>query len=361
VSCRALYVEIEGNVRHYRVLALIIALTGCSVPSLGPAPVTPAEQGAARDGVQGAHRTSTACQSSPCIYYTDPARYKGQSRILEFPASAKGHARPVADIAGTSTLLRRPRGIAVDASGNLYVADDHTRSLAVYAAGANGDAAPIRTIKGPRTLLIGPQGVAVDSTGRIYVVNDNRNFGSSSVTVYAAGASGDVAPIQAIAGADTGLDAPEGIAVDDQQNIYVANSGSNSVAVYEAGATGQAQPIQDINGKDTGLADPGGLALDQDRNIYVSNASAGTVTVYASGATGDAVPIQAIGGNQTRMNGVGTIALDAARDIYVVSSPHVYRFSIYVFAAGSTGDVPPVRTIGGQHTKISRPGWMAIR
>ena len=237
----------------------------------------------------------------------------------------------------------------------------------VYAAGSNGDAAPIRTIRGPRTLLIGPQGVAVDSTGRVYVVNDNRNFGSSSVTVYAAGASGDVAPIQAIAGADTGLDAPEGIAVDDRQNIYVADSASNSVTVYAAGATGQAQPIQDIVGKDTGLSYPLGLAVDQQQNIYVSNAAAeldganGSVTVYAAGAIGDAVPMQTIGGNQSHINGVGALAVDSANNIYVVSSPHVFRHSIYVFAAGSTGDVPPTRTIGGGHTSITWPGWLTIR
>jgi hypothetical protein len=50
--------------------------------------------------------------------------------------------------------------------------------------------------------------VAVDGTGKMYVVNNG-----NSITVYAAGASGDVTPSATISGASTGLKGPLGVAL----------------------------------------------------------------------------------------------------------------------------------------------------
>ncbi len=68
----------------------------------------------------------------------------------------------------------------------------------------------------------------------IFVANDY------DVTAYrAAGSDGDVAPAATIAGADTGLAGPDGLAVDSSGNIYVSNgyggpAGSGTVSVYAA-------------------------------------------------------------------------------------------------------------------------------
>ena len=88
----------------------------------------------------------------------------------------------------------------------------------------------------------------------LYVANE-----FAGVTVYAEGATGDATPIQDISGSNTGLDFPNDVAVDASGNIYVANGGnaySNSVTVYAAGATGNVAPIQDISGSMTGLVYP---------------------------------------------------------------------------------------------------------
>jgi hypothetical protein len=190
-------------------------------------------------------------------------------------------------------------------------------------------------------------------------VNNNEDWGSSSVTVYGPSANGNVAPLQDITAMDTGLDSPQGIAVDEQRNIYVANGGSNSVTVYAAGATGPAKPIQDISGADTGLANPFGVAGD----IYVSNLGVeneGTITVYASGANGDAAPIQTVAGQATRISFIAGIGIDTARNIYVAASLPYGRPAIMVFAAGSNGNVAPIQTIAGNRTRMSWPGWLAI-
>src|SRR6266550_3612692 len=113
----------------------------------------------------------------------------------------------------------------------LYVANYFGNSITVYAAGASGNATPTATIAGGNTGLNFPQGIALDGAGNIYVTNINSN----SITVYAAGASGNAPPTATIAGDNTGLVNPAGITLDGAGNIYVGNDGGNSIIVYAAG------------------------------------------------------------------------------------------------------------------------------
>ena len=95
-----------------------------------------------------------------------------------------------------------------------------------------------------------PGELILDASGNIYVpnygyVNDN------SVTVYAAGATGNVAPTQTISGSNTGLSNPVGVALDSSANINVTSSSSDSVLIYAAGANGNVQPIRTISGQES--------------------------------------------------------------------------------------------------------------
>jgi hypothetical protein len=69
--------------------------------------------------------------------------------------------------------------------------------------GASGNATPTATIAGGNTGLANPHGIALDGAGNIYVGNQD-----GSITVYAAGASGNATPTATIAGSNTGLNAP---------------------------------------------------------------------------------------------------------------------------------------------------------
>ncbi|HEV3092291.1 MAG TPA: hypothetical protein VGX91_12700, partial [Candidatus Cybelea sp.] len=90
----------------------------------------------------------------------------------------------------------------LDSSANIYVANYRDSTVTVYAAGTTGNVAPIRTLGGAKTELNVPVGVAVDSRARIYVSNYD------ALTVYAAGASGDAEPIRTLSGAKTELSPP---------------------------------------------------------------------------------------------------------------------------------------------------------
>ena len=161
----------------------------------------------------------------------------------------------------------------MDATHNIYIEDkDNSErgsgSVTVFAAGANGNVAPTRVITGSNTGLTNTTtGIAVDAVGNIYV-GDACCVTGGSVLVYAAGANGNVAPIRTITGSNTELEYPEGVAVDASSNVYISNVENSSVTVYAAGANGNVAPIQTISGANTGLSQPYGVAVDAKANIY---------------------------------------------------------------------------------------------
>lgn len=233
------------------------------------------------------------------IYVT---AYDGYPGIVVYAAGSTGNATPTTRIFSYENGPYSPTGITLDGAGNIYVADPGDRSIRVFWAGASGAAIPRAVISGGNTGLL-PHGIALDRAGNIYVTNVGSdpyvNLAGNRITVFAAGANGNVVPMSTIAGDNTGLDEPTGIAVDGAGNMYVANGGSNaSITVYAAGATGNATPIATIAGVNTGLAIPEGLVLDDAGNIYVANQRGG-ITVYAAGASGNATPIATIIGPST--------------------------------------------------------------
>ena len=80
---------------------------------------------------------------------------------------------PAATIAGSTTDLANPIGVALDSNRNIYVAeDDAERRVRVSGAGRQQrQDEPTTTIRGSNTALNHPLGVALDSTNNIYVAN----------------------------------------------------------------------------------------------------------------------------------------------------------------------------------------------
>jgi 6-phosphogluconolactonase (cycloisomerase 2 family) len=89
------------------------------------------------------------------------------------------------------------------------------------------------------------------------------NFNGNSVTEYARGASGDVAPIADISGSATRINVPGAVAVDASGHVFVANFNGNSVTEYARGASGDVAPVADISGSATGLSGPAGVWVPQ--------------------------------------------------------------------------------------------------
>ncbi len=142
--------------------------------------------------------------------------YVANSTTATIDLFPSGSGTMEAQVGGSNTGLEAPGTVAVDASLNVYVFDTTTATISEFAAGTTGNVAPIRTIAGSKTGLDGGNGfsfgLAVSkASGKIFVSNP----GTNTILGFAATASGDVAPIQTIAGSATGLADPLGIAVTE--------------------------------------------------------------------------------------------------------------------------------------------------
>jgi hypothetical protein len=229
-------------------------------------------------------------------------------------------------------------------------------SVTVYAKGAIGDVAPVRIIAGSRTGLRFPSAVAVDARGNRYVANRAAN----SVTVYGSNARGDAAPLRTIVGARTGLNLPTGLALDARGDVYVANRSGDTITVYAPTANGNAVPIRTIEGSMTDLNEPTSIAVDAAQSVYVTNLADRSVTLFARGASGDVAPVRIIRGKRAELTAAFAIAVDRAGTIYVVNSDDKGISGVLVFGPRANGDVAPIRIIAGSATKLETPSGVAV-
>ena len=132
--------------------------------------------------------------------------------------------------------LGEPYGVAVDSSGNLYIADPYNNVVEEVSPGGTlsivaGDGIYGAATAGPATEsdLSQPTGVAVDSNGNLYIAD---NFGQyveevtpdGQLSILAGtGAAGTPKPGPATS---SPLDFPNGVATDNSGDVFVADSGN---------------------------------------------------------------------------------------------------------------------------------------
>ena len=179
---------------------------------------------------------------------------------------ASGHAR------GSGDDAQRPRGTPIRLARTLYVANSGADTVDVFAAGATGNVAPISVLGGSQTALFDPYAVALDSGGDLYVADRPAN----AIRVFAPGASGNVAPIRTISGSHTGLSGPEALAIDASGNLWVANTASNQLTEYAPGANGDVAPRGFVAASIKG---PEGLTQDAAGDLLTANTFGGSVSV----------------------------------------------------------------------------------
>ena len=142
--------------------------------------------------------------------------------------------------------------MAVDGSGNVYVADGaHNAVKQIVAAGG------YRTVNTLGSGFNGPQGVAVDGSGNVYVAD------SSNGEVKEIVAAGGYQTVNILA---SGFYWSVAVAVDASGNVYVADSGDTWVKQFVA-----AGGYQTVNTLGSGFRSPMGVAVDGSGNVYVAD------------------------------------------------------------------------------------------
>jgi sugar lactone lactonase YvrE len=196
-----------------------------------------------------------------------------------------------------NATLDRPAGVAIDISGNLYIAesfgdrvrkvDAHTGVITTVAGTGNGRA--FFGDGGPATSaeLLSPEGLSVDAIGNLYILDtDNIRVrkvdGRTGIITTVAGNgsflfSGDNGPA-----ISAGLSTPRGIALDASGNLYIADSGGSSKRVRKVDA--QTGIITTVAGggpssnfgdgrlaTSAWLGSPYAVAVDTRGNLYIAD------------------------------------------------------------------------------------------
>lgn len=194
------------------------------------------------------------------------------------------------DPSGNATMLATgisfPNGVALDASGHVYVAAAGTTSIEEYAASG------VHLGTFATTGLDNPMGLAFDANGNLYAAN----FGSNTLEKYSP------AGIDLGVFASTGLSGPTGLRFDSNGNLYVANYFTGDILEFSPGGSSLTFSAN--------VYTPGDLAFDANGNIYVSDQ--GNKMIEKLSATGVDLGEFASTGDHTAIG----LAFDAGGNLY---------------------------------------------
>ena len=274
----------------------------------------------------------------------------------------------------TDAQLNEPFGVAVDASGDLFIADtSNDRVRRVDAAtgvittvvgtgisGFSGDGGPTTDAQ-----LNEPFGVAVDASGDLFIADTSNDrvrrvdAATGVITTVAgtgiSGFSGDGGPAT-----DAQLNEPFGVAVDASGDLFIADTSNDRVRRVDA-ATGVITTVAGtgISGfsgdggqaTDAQLNDPSGVAVDASGNLFIADTSndrvrrvdsaTGVITSVAgtgiSGFSGDGGPA-----TDAQLNEPFGVAVDASGNLFIAdtSNDRVRRVD------GATGVITSVAGTG---------------
>jgi hypothetical protein len=231
--------------------------------------------------------SSSSCGPSSAItaLYLMSANAPVSILAYDSPGTADGAVAPDRDITGANTLLFGVYDGAYDVNTDtLYVADLNTDSVLIWdgVSLTNGNVAPSRVISGAATGLNGPEGVALDKKRDLLYVTSR-----SAVLVYsgATTADGNLAPSRTITGASTNFSggADMRLAVDEGRDLlFVSDPGNSSpspsIFVFSKASMrdGNVAPTRTIVGANTTFRFPWGISLDVKNNIlYVADEGTG--------------------------------------------------------------------------------------
>ena len=305
-------------------------------------------------GVSGLNGTVFASNTGDNLV---AAMANGSNTIIAGALSRYGFDSGQNGGAATDASLYQPTGTAVDANGNLFIADSGDNLVleitkadgTIHVVAGTGDAggaqaAITRTSTATAVNLDHPESVAVDANGDLYIADtfDNRVVmvtPSGALRLVAgtgkAGYSGDGAAATAAT-----LTEPAGVAVDSVGNVYIADSSNNVIRRVDA-TTGVITTVagdyaidkagNDCVGSYSGdggpatsaqLNDPQGIAVDGAGDLFIADTFNNAIReVTPDGTISTVVNVGAVAGSE-KPSPVGNGALPAVTDLntpYAVS------------------------------------------
>lgn len=231
---------------------------------------------------------------------------------------------------GWSSGGSKPSGLALDSGGNVWVSN--------YATGGSSSSVSLLTATGaPATnapfsqagVVNGASAIAIDQNDNAWIANRDGN----SATQLSAAANGSAYTITPVAGPfnASGLSAPTAIAIDAASNVWLVNSSVNSVTELNhanyAGAS--------LNLNSLGLSGPQAIAFDSVGNAWITDGAGGSLAEFNPGVSPLAASLFTGGG----LSNPAGLAIDRAGSIWVTDAQlgQVAEFSNAGFALSPVG------------------------
>ena len=194
-----------------------------------------------------------------------------------------GAASPITYIASE---LSAPRMMALDSSGDLFIADYSSNTVAVLAK-TSGTIFGVPVTANKLTTIVssglsGPEGIALDTAGDLFITNNT----AGTVSVMPA-ASGTIFGVSVTANTLTtlissGLSAPIGLVLDSAGDLFIANNTASTVSVMPAASGtifGVSVTANTLTTIVSGLSAPSGLVFDSAGDLFISNVGGNSVSV----------------------------------------------------------------------------------
>jgi len=301
--------------------------------------------------------------------------------------------------AATSAQLHSPSAVTLDSAGNVYIADTannrirkvNTSGIITTVAGSSAVSTGLIGDGGLATsaILNSPRGVMVDSSGNLYIADSGNNrvrkVGTNGIinTIAGNGTTGTVGMVGDGGPAiNASLSVPVGMALDSSGNLYIADSGENLIRKVTTNGNISSIAGNGENGYSPGdenlaiyaeLNQPEGLAVDGSGNVYFSDTgnevirevtAAGVISTIAGnqgiGNAGDGGPAGA-----ASLDTPIAIALTSTGLIYIANSSNGYQDSEIRLLTPSTGALPVINNNGvvsvdSTFPIISPNSWITI-
>lgn len=290
--------------------AALAMLAGCSEGSLG----------APAHGFAGATFQASGARPAERVFVS----FQGPPARHDFVSNDVGIFTPAGKLIATLNGFNDPEGMAVDASGNIYVADFRNERVQVWAAGYHGSPT---TLVDPGEM---PGGVAVNLKGIVAVVNLLSASGpSGSVCFYAKGATSPTKTVSNTTFTEIYFDA-----FDARGNLYLAGIDSSEntlLGVVVGGIKGKT--IKILTTANT-ISFPGGLALTAKGLIAIEDLLAPTIYTYnppnrKTGSLGKPVAT-------TPLQGGGDFAFKPGNAFVLVVNGYTDSVDEYAYPAGGS-------------------------
>lgn len=254
-------------------------------------------------------------------------RISPDGKVETIAGSTEGYV----DRPGRSAAFNTPSGMALDKKGNLIIADtsnNRIRKLAsdgavstLAGSGATGHKDGLAS----EAQFDGPVGIALDAQGNIVVADTYNDLirkvspDGQVTTIAGAGLPG----FKDGPAADAQFDTPCGVAVDAQGNIIVADTGNR--ALRKITPQGEVITLSDSQGAPLRAGRPLALAVTHDGFLFVADESNGriyriTPELEISNFAGSETGFAEGTGGAARFNSPSGIALDNAGNVYVADT-----------------------------------------